>query len=252
MFTFRALAEAALNPLHWIALLLIAGLLLWKWPRVSRLLCLASLLLLLVFGASPVTMNVLRSVESRYPDIPIEATPNAEAIVVLGGAVRVPTLRHPASGLINSSDRVLHAFRLYHAGKAPLVLCSGGGPKFAEASIMGDLLREWGVPPEALLLEKQSLDTHQNALFSYAILHARGVQRILLVTSASHMTRATAAFQKAGFTVISSPADFHAEWQDDHQMSVWEWLPDTGGYANFQTGMQERIAFLAYRLRGWV
>ena len=67
-----------------------------------------------------------KQMESAYPPLSIEAVPNAEAIVLLGGAVASPSLGFPYASLYSGADRVWHAARLYQAGKAPWVVLSGG------------------------------------------------------------------------------------------------------------------------------
>ncbi|MBK6407521.1 MAG: YdcF family protein [Holophagales bacterium] len=58
--------------------------------------------------------------------------------------------------LVDSSDRILHAARLFRAGKAPLVIPTGGrlpwtpAPR-TEAAGIADLLVEWGVPRTAIV-----------------------------------------------------------------------------------------------------
>jgi len=81
---------------------------------------------------------------------PAEDLPPAQAIVVLGGALHTPSARHPATGLVEASDRLLETLRLYRSGKAPLVLCSGGDnpighqtSRLSEAAWMARLLEEW-------------------------------------------------------------------------------------------------------------
>src|SRR5208283_2573709 len=160
--------------------------------------------------------------------------------------------QHHNSGLINSSDRILHALRLYRAGKAPIVLCSGGGGRAApEAMVMSRLLQEWGVPSEAILLEDQSLNTRENALLSYPVLSTRSIRHILLVTSAMHMQRAAAVFRKAGFEVTPAPADFRTGWgQGDGGFLDWlsGWLPQASNLQWSDKALTEWIGLLVYRL----
>ena len=66
------------------------------------------------------------SLERQYPDENVDSYPSAQTIVVLGETIHMPSLLHHASGIINPSDRLLMAPRLYHAGKAPIVVLSGG------------------------------------------------------------------------------------------------------------------------------
>src|SRR5689334_8357036 len=107
----------------------------------------------MIFSTPAGSNALLRPLEDRYPDREMDAIPVAQAIVVLGGNLHMPSPRHGSIGLIDSSDRLQMALRLYRAGKAPLIVCSGGGRnQTAEAQGMALLLQEWGVPSTALLL----------------------------------------------------------------------------------------------------
>lgn len=238
-------------PLGFSVLLLAAGILAWNRRRVSRWLCVAAVFILMIFSSPTISGALLRSLENQYPDTGIDALSRAQAIVVLGGTIHMPTSRHENSGLIDPSDRLLHALRLYRAEKAPVVVCSGGGfAETSEAHVMGQLLQEWGVPAEAILLEERSLTTRENALFSYSILKARGIRHILLVTSAVHMPRAAAVFRKAGFEVTPAPADFRTGWGGG--AGFWGWLPDAGYLMRSDLAVKEWVGLLVYRLRGWI
>jgi uncharacterized SAM-binding protein YcdF (DUF218 family) len=149
---------------------------------------------------------------------------------------------------------VLHAARLYRAGKAPLVVASGGNPphlgaEASESEDMADLLVEWGVPREAIVTEGASLDTRENAVGTARLLTARGLRRILLVTSALHMTRAAAAFRAAGLEVLPAPTDYQAV--DAREVTWLDWLPDAGALARSSRALHEHLGRVWYRLRGW-
>jgi uncharacterized SAM-binding protein YcdF (DUF218 family) len=244
------MAQLLIYPLCLSILLLAAGILFRKNLRFSTWLLAAALCLLSVFSSSSVSRALLRSLEDQYPDRGMEAIPPAQAIVVLGGSVHAPTARHGNSSLINPSDRLLEALRLYRAGIAPLVMCTGGGhSEVPEAQAMGRLLQEWGVPSESILLEQKSLNTRENALFSYPVLNARGIRHILLVTSAMHMPRAAAVFRKAGFEVSPAPSDFRTGWGSEG--GFWDWMPDAGGLHWSDMALREWLGMLVYRFRGW-
>lgn len=239
-----------LHPLSWCIGLLLGALLLWKRTRIARSLSLAALLLLIGFGTPGGSEALERRLEDQYPDRRINELPQAQAIVVLGGTIHMPADRHPRSGLIDPSDRILEALRLYRAGRAPLVICAGGAfPEQSEAEVMGRLLEEWGVPAEAILLETRSHSTHENALFSREILREKGIQRILLVTSAIHMPRAAATFRKVGFEVTAAPADFHTGW--GYISGLERWLPDGRSLSQSDAALKEWIGLWVYRMRGW-
>jgi uncharacterized SAM-binding protein YcdF (DUF218 family) len=101
---------------------------------------------------------------------------------------------------LGRAGRVWYAARLFHAGKAPLVLLSGGGDlerqAFSEARAMAVFLQDLGVPAQAIALEKTSRNTRQSAAFSAALLKSRGIEHILHVTSVLHMPRAVALFTR--------------------------------------------------------
>jgi len=167
----------------------------------------------------------------------------------------MPSREHHASGLIESSDRLLRAYRLYRAGKAPLIVCSGGNNPLGvraeepESVAMSQLLEEWGAPASAVEVETGSINTRENALDSYGLLAPRGIRRIILVTSALHMPRAAVAFRKAGFDVIPAPADFVTGWGEPGPLD--RALPGLKNMEGSVRALHEWLGLWAYRLRGW-
>jgi uncharacterized SAM-binding protein YcdF (DUF218 family) len=246
-----------IDPLALVTILLICA---WFFRRRRPILFhgfyfMAFAMLLLL--ACPATSQwLINSLEKQYPDHGIEAEIPAQAIVVLGGTLNMPSENHHVSGLTNSSDRLLMGLRLYRAGKAPLVEVSGGDSPLLEkartvheADLMRSLLDEWGVPDSAILVEGASVNTHENALFTWNLLQKRGIQHIILVTSAIHMPRAAATFRKAGFDVEPAPADFLTGWEENK--AGLDWIPASGGLAHSGDAIHEWLGLWVYRLRGW-
>ena len=184
--------------------------------------------------------------EAPYPALELRAIPPAEAAVVLGGAVRAASAGRPFVDLSASTDRVWHAARLYHAGKAPLLVLSGGDDRatseMSEAHAMGKFLAELGVPTQALLLEENSRNTAENAAFSARLLQQKGIQRVLLITSAMHMPRALAHFQAQGLEFVPVAIDQTGPMS---QRGVLAWLPDAGALERSSRAMKEYVG-------GWV
>ena len=227
------------------------------WPKIFQITYVASVLFLLIAGCPTVEGWLTGSLEGQYPDAGADSYPPAQAIVVLGGTIHMPSMVHHASGIIDPSDRLLMALRLYHAGKAPVVILSGGNnplfgkvPEQSEAEVMRLLLVEWGIPDAAIQVEGGSINTRENALFSHQLLARRGIERIILVTSAIHMPRAAAAFRKVGFEVVAAPADFETGWQKSSAM--FDWIPAAGALVGSNKALREWLGLLVYRLRGWV
>jgi|SRR5579862_664356 len=244
------------DPLVLAILLAIGALVIWKRIRLAVRLLILSVALLLIFSSPIVAGALVRSLENQYRDPGLDV-PAAQAIVVLGGTIHMPSQSHHLTGLIDSSDRLLVAFRLYRSGKAPLVFCSGGnnpiGPqngKTPEANWMAQLLEEWNIPPTAIELETGSINTHENAIRSYQVLAPRGIRRILLVTSAMHMPRAAGAFRRAGFEVMAAPADFRTGWGQPNALEKMR--PTASNLVSSDAALHEWLGIAIYRMRGWM
>ncbi len=195
--------------------------------------------------STPVVSNALRvALEAPYPATPVADVPPAQAIVVLGGGISPPGQGQPMPNLEKAADRIWHAARLYRAGKAPVLVLSGGTGAMAEATseaeAMKQLLMEWQLPQGALLLEEHSRNTEENASMTQALLQPLGIRRVLLVTSALHMARAQAHFEAAGLEVIPAPTDH--EGQITAHWPWWmRWLPSTDALDGSARGLKEWV-----------
>jgi uncharacterized SAM-binding protein YcdF (DUF218 family) len=245
-----------IDPFNLVLLLAVGGLICWKKRPLALRLLVASMFLLVIFACPETSLVLTRSLENQYRDSDVAQEAEAQAIIVLGGTIHMPSSDHHASGLIEPSDRLLLTYRLYRAGKAPVIICSGGNNpllgdagRASEARSMSGLLEEWGVPAAAIEVEEGSINTRENALFSYRLLAARGIRKIILVTSAMHMPRAAGAFRKAGFEVLPAPADFRTGWGRPNPIFLW--LPSAGSLEHSGAALHEWLGLWVYRLRGW-
>lgn len=191
--------------------------------------------------------------EQLYPYTTAGNLPPAQAIVVLGG--------HTGGGRRNwfepydretAQTRTDSAMLLYQAERAPVILLSGAAldGSQSEAETMANILRKNGVPPDAMLLEKNSFNTYENALYSARILRDHDINRVLLVTSALHMPRAMASFSKQGLTPIAAPAAPQIVVPADSEFSFW--LPDERTFFASRSIIKEYVGLLVYWLRGWI
>lgn len=168
------------------------------------------------------------NLENRYKPMPAEALPEADAIVLLGGGLESQPLGWPYPNLQQGADRIWHAARLYHAGKAPIIIVSGGNygwqsQRRSNAAETAELLQQLDVPEQAIIEESKSLNTYQNATETVQIARNQGFHTLLLVTSALHMRRAEAAFNAAGLDSIAAPTDFEVI---PEPVNVLRWLQD--------------------------
>ena len=243
MYLLSKIAIALISPLGSALALALLALVLGAWGRRRWALGLGSAALVwLWLWSLPVASSwLLVQAEARYPVVPVQALPKAQAIVVLGGAMHAATRAQALPGLSAAADRVWHAARLYHGTRAPLLVLSGGtDPRVnltSEAQAMRVLLLDLGVPDAAMLLEGNSRTTQENARFTADLLHQRGMDQILLVTSAVHMRRAVALFEAAGLRVTPAATDYAAA----APPGLLGWLPDAGALEVSGRGLKELV-----------
>ena len=232
----------------------LAGLIVSCWAagrgRKRRAVCMGALTLVwFAVWASPIFYCWFGySLERLYPPARVETTPGAEAIVLLGGGMCSPGRTAPYPDMTGAADRVWQAARLYHAGKAPLVISSGCSEE--DSSVV--LLRDLGVPASAIRVEGASRNTAENARFSRQMLASLGIRRVILVTSAWHMRRAVWLFRHAGVDVIPSASDYEATLQRERldRWSLYEMLPTPAMLDRNTCCLKEVIGYWVCRITG--
>ena len=142
-------------------------------------------------------------------------------------------------------ERVQHAANLYLAGySSHLVFSSGFVFAFQEAEVMRDLAVALGVPPDAIILERQASSTYENVIYTRDIMIANNWEQLLVVSSPYHMRRAMLTWRKQApsFQVVSTP------------------VSESQYYAHERTASLEQIrgivweyaAIVVYWWRGWL
>ncbi len=253
VFASKALS-LLIHPLVGALLLLTAGwTLAWRWPRVGQVVMGAGLLVLIVPSLPPVADALYRQLEQAHPPVAARALPAADAIVVLGGGLSAPVPPRVDPDFNDAADRIVHAFRLYQAERAPRIIVSGGRLPWAdtppEAFTLRRVLMQWGVPESAIWTEPESATTYENAQRTAALLRERDLDRVLLVTSAAHMPRALAVFCTAGVPAIPAPTDHRVV---NSPRSVLGYVPSAAALSRSTGALREYVGYVVYRLRGWI
>jgi uncharacterized SAM-binding protein YcdF (DUF218 family) len=184
-----------------------------------------------------------RPLEFRYPDVLADAR-GAQAIVVPGAGVDRGSSSRPFPVVgSNTYGRCLMAAWLYRNGVRKPVVVSG----FGEAPAMAAMLQNEGVAPSDLWPENSSHSTRENAVASAAMLRARGISRIVVVSEARVMTRARGVFEKLGFQVVP------AVWSHfDFPETARDFIPGWRGLRENEITLHETVGLAWYRLRGWI
>ncbi|MGH8229536.1 MAG: YdcF family protein [Steroidobacteraceae bacterium] len=201
----------------------------------------AALVLLWGFSTPVVGDLLMRSVE-RYPPLDLMKPVDAQAIVILGGGVRMRAPEyggHPAPSS-TTLQRIVYGAHVAHALRLP-VLVSGS---YYEAAAMREFLeQDLAVTPR--WVENHSRDTEQNAQRSAAILEPAGVHRVVLVTSSEHMARAVVEFEAVGLSVVAAPAEM---WTRRAQGPL-VWVPSAGALVRSERALYEVLGRLVQTIR---
>src|SRR5262249_42328426 len=142
---------------------------------LGRRLMVASILFLAACGYSPFGSLLLYPLEERFP--PWDASRGApDGIIVLGGAVGTDaTDVHGDASVTNSAGRIVAAATLAHRYPKARILYSGGNANvlmdtaLREADYATALFEGLGISRDRLILERDSRNTYENAVYSKAL-----------------------------------------------------------------------------------
>lgn len=220
MFLFKKIAPPFLDPVPLCLELLLLGLVfLWftRRQRAGKILVSLATGLLLVCSYAFFPNLALRPLEQKYPPVSDSTAAQTQGhlearagnlVVVLGGGI-ISDPRLPLTSQIRADTlyRLLEGVRLYRAAPGRKLILSGGKvfSSISEAQIMARVARIMGVPSQDIMLEPASRDTEEEARFIKPLV---GREKFFLVTSASHLPRSMAMFQKQGMAPVPAPAGY--------------------------------------------
>jgi len=248
------------NPVGFTLLLLVGGmffLLVSRKTRTAVVLFVCSFAVLLAFSM-PITAHFLmRGLEGRYDPQSVYDRP-VSAVVLLGGFTRgkVPPRLYAETNM--DANRAFGAMRVWRQGVASKLVLTGGLLELTtdevvpEARTMFDLLSEhFGVDSADVIIESRAQNTKDNAVYTREALTEAGLDLdVVLVTSAYHMPRAAAAFEKAGFTVTPAPTGFFAD--KDFSRKPFKWLPSVASLFESTIALREYLGMAVYKAAGWI
>jgi uncharacterized SAM-binding protein YcdF (DUF218 family) len=262
-FGLYKLVKFALYPFTWLFLLTtVLMVLAFQRPTTSRLrwiraLVVTAFLVIFLLGNPIVARTLIGLIEQQALAFDGARAPQSRfhAIVVLGGGIAGKGSLRPSDQLMAlSMERTICGADLFMKGFAPRLLLTGGditifGQGPLEAVEMKKLALRLGVPEGAIVLDTESKVTYDNAAQTKRIL---GVSSVLVVTSASHIPRATALFRKQGLDVTGYPCGYLTK---DRPGSGWDGnpfdlIPQTEALYRSTSAITEIIGMLVYRVIG--
>lgn len=245
-------------PFLLIALAVGLTLLHWRRTQLWGRRCLQSLLALYTLLSMPAGSGAIAAPLSWGYSPLTSATDarDASAVVVLDGG----TTRCAMNGRILDSAneattlRALETLRVSVLLGDPLVIVTGGLETPVPGwSVEGEALRQellrGGIPPGRVVLDPVSKNTRAHAKTVTKLLRERGISRFVLVTSATHIRRATAAFRFEGADPIPSPAPLQC---DSNQRGWRAFWPTASALEASEAGVYDYLGILYYWSRGWI
>ncbi|MFK8049509.1 MAG: YdcF family protein [Halioglobus sp.] len=191
------------------------------------------------------------ALEDNYPPVAAEKLPEADAIVLLGGAIRGKTSNETLADMSGVGDRLVFAVAAFKASKAPRIIVTGGAPDGddPEAALMRDILVTMGIPDNKIILETRNRVTLDSREYLPETLQSIGANSILLVTSAFHMRRALWVFGPLDVEVIPAPTD-HQVLLRAEEFNPLFYMPNAKALQLTTWAFHEALGYIYYNVRG--
>ena len=227
-----------------------------RWGVAGISLTWTSLLLMYLLGLGPISKKIIEPLEGKYAILDTEkltAGGNApKFIVVLGGGYQRAT-GYPITSRLSKGTtvRVAEAVRIHQLLPGSKLVFSGGDEVVGEdkrstvADGMAEFARMMGVSNSDILLERDARDTSEHPV---KILPLIGDDRnVIVVTTAMHMPRSMALFEKQGFTPIAGPSGVSPSGSD---LTLADFVPRAGSYLRIDAAVHEYLGLMWAKMRG--
>ena len=149
----------------------------------------------------------------------------------------------------------MQAVELYHKGKIKKIFLSGGSgfvnfQEWKESEKLYPLLVSCGVKAEDILMENNSRNTYENAVETAKELKSKNINgKYLLITSAFHMRRSLACFEKLNLTVDAYPVDARSGGPIYTPDRLFQ--PDAEALVAWDLLTHEWVGYAMYKLMGY-
>ncbi|WP_200979717.1 YdcF family protein [Echinicola sp. 20G] len=255
MFFYPQFLTFLAMPLTIVLVLISLGFILRKRKLGNRL-TLTGILLLLFFTNKFISNATMNAWEPEFKSI--ADLPAYDLGIVLTGVTNLDKTAYDRTFFNKGADRATHAIQLYQMGKIKKILITGGqglnpANSNTEAKLLANFMVIAGVARHDIIIEDKAVNTRQNALFTLEKLQSKSMKtksKYLLITSAFHMKRAKACFDKVGLSTDTFPVDYYSsDVKFDFQNLV---IPTPDGLIIWTKLFKEWIGLVVYKIVGYV
>jgi uncharacterized SAM-binding protein YcdF (DUF218 family) len=247
-----------LMPLFWVLLLLLIGIIGKKnWRRKAVF---TAFLLLYILSNPYLSNKVTQSWEAEPVLIADIKEKRYDVGIVLSGVMN--NFRKPDDRFYieTGADRIMHTVLLYKEGIIKNILITGGYYKLGTGKIKNEseqiknVMLLSGIPDSVITIEGMSRNTRENALFTAEILKKDfPQQKYLLITSAFHIPRSVACFEKVGIKADTFPVDFLSYNSDEESSDISAYfIPTHKAFMTSSRIIHETVGYVVYKISGYL
>lgn len=252
MFVLKKLISSMLMPLPAMLIIGFLGLMLIMFTTRRKTGCLVvlfSLTGIFLVSFQPVSTRLLMPLERQHSAfLPVDES--VDYVMVLGSGHVVddqipPTSELSRTGLMRLAEGI-RIMRMYPGSK---LILSGyaAGSAVSNARMMAKVALSLGVPKSDIILLETAQDTWEEARQAAAFVKQK---RMVLVTSASHMTRALNEFHSVGLNPLPAPTNFLAH---KNISQPWDkYTPKAKYLEQTEVYWHERLGLIWQAMRDWV
>ena len=181
-------------------------------------------ILVAVLLIAPLGKISLVYLENYHPRLN-HISPNAKGIILLGGSFDMSASHQRGFTCYNrAASRLIEFVELaYKYPHLPLVFTGGGVKDSAlesEADLTEKYLKNIHFDLSRIKFERKSLNTLENAQFTFNMIQPKPHDTWILVTSAAHMARSVSLFRHLGWHVIPYPVDYRTDGSMKYQPTL--------------------------------
>ncbi len=217
MFLLKKIVAPLFSPLSVVIGLMGIGIfLIWftKKQKTGKILITIGTILLFFFSYDAISDLLLKPLEQRFPPLMMDSrsvatidTSSVKWIVLLGGG-HANDKNLPVTSELSEESlvRLTESIRIYKRIPGSKIILSGGAvfDRYPEAETLSRAAQIMNVPVNDIVLDNDSRDTEEQAVRISSMV---GKDRFILVTSACHMPRAVALFNKLGLQPVPAPTN---------------------------------------------
>jgi uncharacterized SAM-binding protein YcdF (DUF218 family) len=254
MFLLKKIASQFLSPLTVCIILLVIGmfmLLFTRRQKTGKLLTASGVVFLLLMSYDALPDRVIGILEHEYPPLnEISPVSDAKWIVVLGGG-HTSDRNLPALSRLSGDSlaRIIEGLVIHKRLPHSRLLFSGGKAfdSESESKTMADVAVQLGLKRSFIVEESAGQDTDDQAVLIKNIV---GKDKFILVTSAYHMPRSMALFQKQGMHPIPAPAGHKVK--NNETINPYMYFPDSDGIEKMEFAVHEYLGLIWSKLTGLI